>query len=246
MDINHLSLSCEYQPLLNPHDLTIWGYEALARFRTAQGQLRPPNLVFERLHDTPDLFAQIEYLAKSFQLEHAPPGRLFVNIDPHAMHGDFSKIMMSLLKQRPQLTVEIIENTCINEAKMAKTIVDNFHANDINTALDDIGAPHAMLCLELMAKVQCLKFDRHWLTRLEDEDQLQLLSMLITYAKATNKVCILEGVETKAHLVMARKLNVDLVQGFLFKSAFKSPATSLACLNLVELSTIQADTGLTA
>jgi EAL domain-containing protein (putative c-di-GMP-specific phosphodiesterase class I) len=87
-----------------------------------------------------------------------------------------------------------------------------------------------MLCLELMAKVQCLKFDRHWLSRIDDNAQYQLLSCLIEYGKKTNKLCILEGVETKAHLITARKLKVDLVQGFLFTAAFNTVKQSEPCL----------------
>jgi EAL domain-containing protein (putative c-di-GMP-specific phosphodiesterase class I) len=230
MDIDQLTLSCEYQPLLNPHSLEIFGHEALARFRTATGELVPPNLVFGQLHANPELFSKIEYQAKAFQIKHAPTGRLFVNIDPHAMHGEYAAAMFDIFKKHPNVTVEIIENTCITEAESAKALVDKFTKQHINCALDDIGAPHAMLCLELMAKVQCLKFDRHWLSRIDDNAQYQLLSCLIEYGKKTNKLCILEGVETKAHLITARKLKVDLVQGFLFTAAFNTVKQSEPCL----------------
>jgi EAL domain-containing protein (putative c-di-GMP-specific phosphodiesterase class I) len=231
MDIEKLTLSCEYQPLLDPHSLSIWGHEALARFRTATGVLIPPNLVFEHLHGTPELFSKIEAQAKAFQLQHAPPGRLFVNIDPHAMQGEYATAIFDMLNKHDNITVEIIENTCITEAESAKALVDKFTQQHIDCALDDIGAPHAMLCLDLMAKVQCLKFDRHWLSRINDDAQYQLLSSMIEYGKKTNKLCILEGVETKVHLIAARKLKVDLVQGFLFKAAFKTEKESEPCVS---------------
>jgi EAL domain-containing protein (putative c-di-GMP-specific phosphodiesterase class I) len=231
MDIEKLTLSCEYQPLLTPHSLEIFGHEALARFRTATGELVPPNLVFGHLHANPTLFSKIEAQAKAFQIQHAPPGRLFVNIDPHAMQGEFAAAIFDMLNKHHNITVEIIENTCITEAESAKALVDKFTQLHIDCALDDIGAPHAMLCLELITKVQCLKFDRHWLSRIDDNAQYQLLSCLIEYGKKTNKLCILEGVETKAQLITARKLKVDLVQGFLFKAAFKTAKQSEPCVS---------------
>ncbi|MBB1270859.1 EAL domain-containing protein [Shewanella sp. SR44-3] len=229
MDINHLSLSCEYQPLIDPQSLAVWGYEALSRFKDSKLQPIPPNLVFERLHDSPELFAQVEYLAKSFQLAHAPSGRLFINIDPHGMQGHWIEPMLALLAPRPDLTVELIENTCMNEAQMAIDLIHMLKLRQISCALDDIGAPGTMLCFELMTKMNYLKFDRHWLTKLDDSDNYALLSSLIDYGKRTGKLCILEGIETQQQLLWAQKLKVDLVQGFLFKPQFINPQQAVSC-----------------
>jgi EAL domain-containing protein (putative c-di-GMP-specific phosphodiesterase class I) len=229
MDINHLSLSCEYQPLIEPLSLNVWGYEALARFKDSDQQPPPPNLVFERLHATPELFAQMEYLAKSFQLEHAPTGRLFINIDPHGMQGEWVKPMLALLAPHANLTVELIENTCMNEAQMAIDLVHIFKQHGVSCALDDIGAPGTMMCFELMTKMNYLKFDRYWLTKLDDSDHYGLLASLIDYGKRTGKLCILEGIETLQQLQWAKTLKVDLVQGFLFRSQFINPVRSVSC-----------------
>jgi len=227
LKLSGLSLSCEYQPFVCPHTKHIYGYEALARFYLEQGQAIAPNLVFEHLHENSDVLASIEFQAKAFQLKHAPAEQsLFVNVDPHAANGVHTQKLLDLLSSHPQLTVEIIENTCINDAELANQLFHQFKAANINVALDDIGAPHSMLSVDLMMNVDYLKFDRHWLNLVAEPHGIALLSALIDFGKRTGKQCILEGIETEAQLQLARELNVDLVQGFLFKPWFIRPEQS--------------------
>jgi EAL domain-containing protein (putative c-di-GMP-specific phosphodiesterase class I) len=64
------------------------------------------------------------------------------------------------------------------------------------------------------------KFDRSWFNQLYLPNHRIALESLIRYAKDTGKRTVLEGVETAEQLEIARQLNVDMVQGFLFKQRF--------------------------
>ena len=219
-----LAVGCEFQPFIDPHQLTVCGYEALARFKTVSGVLVPPNQVFDRLHRTPTLLAQIEYQSKQLQIrESVPELPLFLNLDPHGIDTKSLDPMLTLLASRAQITVEIIENTSIHEAEHALTLVTQLQHAQIQVALDDVGATHAMLSLALMSKVDCIKFDRYWLNADITASEWQLLEALVGYARRSGKCAILEGVETQAHLNLARTLGVDLVQGFLFRDRFIQP-----------------------
>lgn len=232
INLSSLTLSCEYQPFVNPHTLAIDGYEALARFYLPNGDAVAPNIVFEQLHESTELLAAVEYQAKAFQLIHAPSQqRIFINVDPHAVDGPHTVKLIRLLSHYERVTVEIIENTCINDAQLASQLFTQFKQAKIHVALDDIGAPHSMLSVDLMMNVDYLKFDRHWLTHITHPEGAQLLIALVNFAKKTHKQCILEGIETEAHLAFARDIGVDFVQGFLFKSWFIRPTSSQAlCL----------------
>lgn len=232
INLSSLTLSCEYQPFVNPHTLAIDGYEALARFYLPNGDAVAPNIVFEQLHESTEILAAVEYQAKAFQLIHAPSQqRIFINVDPHAVDGPHTAKLIRLLSHYERVTVEIIENTCINNAQLASQLFTQFKQAKIHVALDDIGAPHSMLSVDLMMNVDYLKFDRHWLTHITHPEGAQLLIALVNFAKKTHKQCILEGIETEAHLAFARDIGVDFVQGFLFKSWFIRPISSQAlCL----------------
>lgn len=98
-------------------------------------------------------------------------------------------------------------------------------------ALDDIGAPHSLLSVDLMMNVDFLKFDRYWLTFIEQPQSIQLLTTLVECANRTGKQTILEGIEAKAQLAFAKSIGVDFVQGFLFRSKFIHPGSTQAqCL----------------
>lgn len=219
-ELKGLHLSAEYQPLLNPHSKEIYGYEALSRFYNQDGVPIAPNIVFEELHAHHELLCSVEMAAKCFQFQHAPTeGVLFVNIDPHAIEFNTPE-MLSLLRQQNNICVEIIENTCINDANLAASFIKQLVKFQIPVGLDDVGAPHSMLSIDLMSKVNCLKFDKYWLETATDPQYHHLITSLLNFAKRTNKLTVLEGVETEEQLLFARKIGVDLVQGFLFKPLF--------------------------
>ncbi|WP_028450518.1 EAL domain-containing protein [Chitinibacter tainanensis] len=214
----------EYQPLINPHSGEIAAYEALARFYDAQGQILRTDQVFHALHDSPLTMFQAEYQMKQLQLDYAPPLPLFVNLDPDvyqvADEGEQMHPLLQLLSRRGDVVLEIIENSDISAAGRSIKMADDFARQGIPLALDDIGAPQSMLSLPLLIKVDCLKFDRSWLSLLHCPFHRAAISSLIAYAQATGKQTVLEGIETEAQREMACTLGVDLVQGFLYRPGF--------------------------
>lgn len=218
--LDRLFLGAEYQPLISTDDLSVFGYEALSRFTDIKGRHTPPNLIFDQLHHQAALLEHVEIQAKLFQLRHAVIDLpLFINLDPHAI-GTQSQAMLALLSQRPKLHVEIIENTCINDAKRSEVLILHLKSKGIKIALDDIGAPHSMLSLALLSQVDTLKFDINWLNQIDNIEQQHLIRALIKFAKDCNKKTVLEGVETEKQFTLAKELGIDFVQGFLFKPQF--------------------------
>ncbi|QSX42346.1 EAL domain-containing protein [Shewanella cyperi] len=215
-----LLMGCEYQALVDTISGDTLGYEALARFQTLEGQAVAPNSLFERLHHNPAQLARVELAAKACQLRHAPHAdKLFLNIDPHSLQG-LDDDWFEALAQRGNITIELIENTCINDAVIATELAHRLQHHGIRVALDDAGAPHALLSLPLLAQVDCIKFDRHWLDLLQDDCQRTLLEHLLGFARETGKNTVLEGIETQEQLTLARRLGLDMVQGFLFRERF--------------------------
>ncbi|ABM00102.1 EAL domain-containing protein [Shewanella amazonensis] len=222
-------MGCEYQPLICLASGNTVAYEALSRFYSSDGQAIAPNRIFEVLHERPQALAELELAAKTFQLQHAPKGMpLYLNLDPHSLaaQSPVSTALSALLSQ-PQkphtLVIELIENTCINDALMASQLLNSLQSAGMQVALDDVGAPHAMLSLELLSRVDWIKFDRHWLSRLDVATDANLLDSLVSYAKVTAKGTVLEGIETQAQLQRAATLGINLAQGFLFQDRFLQP-----------------------
>lgn len=218
----------EYQPIMALKTREIMAFEALARFKSAEGHAIPPQAVFSALHHSPLSLYQTEYHMKRLQLAEAPKDyRLFLNLDPdacafegHQAQADFSS-WMDCLRSRPDIVVEIIENSNVSDAHISRRLAEACHANQIELALDDIGAPDSLVALSLLLSVDYLKFDRSWLAQRNDPPSMTLLTGLIRCARDLGKHTVLEGIETEADLDFAHTLGVNYVQGFLFKPLFR-------------------------
>ncbi|MCT7653868.1 EAL domain-containing protein [Oceanimonas sp. NS1] len=224
--VQHRRFGAEYQPIVELSSGDIMGWEALARFYTPSGDTLRPDRVFEALHsDNLSLFS-VEHQMKSLQIAQAPgQGDLFLNLDPHAfaLFGrDPRNPLLELFADRDRLVVEIIENSDANDALYSASMSDALRGLGLKLALDDIGAPDSMLSFELLVDMDYLKLDRSWLKPGQSEQRQQLLLALCRFARSCGKPIVLEGVERQEDLEVARRLGVDYVQGFLYRSLFKT------------------------
>lgn len=225
--LHHRRYAVEYQPLICVAHQEVWAYEALARFLTANGTLLPPQAVFSALHNSPLSLYQAEAEMKELQLTESPSAYpLFVNLDPDACVIDVQHSSqqfsdwLTRLTIRPNVVVEIIENSSVSDARISQQLAQACHAQGVQIALDDIGAPDSLLSLPILLSVDYLKLDRSWLLQREKPAALSLLKALIQFAREIGKASILEGIETEQDLAFARFLGVDYVQGFLYRQHF--------------------------
>ncbi len=214
----------EYQPVIDLGSGQTVGHEALARFRDRHGRPMPAPTVFARLHEEPSLLLHVELETKRLALERAPAGPIYVNIDPDSFHaGEIAGenvLLETLAAATGPVVVEAIETTSMSDARRGAEMVRAIRARGIGVALDDVGAPDGLLSLELLAEVDVLKLDRSWLVRARDPRSRAVLDALAALARRLGTRTVLEGVETAAHLALARELCVDSVQGFLFRDRF--------------------------
>lgn len=222
-------VAVEYQPIKATQSLDTIGHEALSRF-FVQNRALPPDRVFAALHDNPLLFHYAELRWKKLQIEKAPTqGLLFVNLDPHAwLHGmecDAQDSYLELFKPHAhRLVVEVIENLHLSDVEQAENLSLAFKSAGIPLALDDVSCTQGIVSLASLMDAQYMKFDRGWLQNpthtLEKDKRFALLEYALNLARELNLTTILEGVETKEHLALARQYKFDCVQGFLFKNDF--------------------------
>lgn len=216
----------EYQPVVSLHDDAVVGYEALARFYADDGAMLAPQSVFDSLHASPLTLYKVEYEMKRLQIAHTPRPdlRLFINLDPDAFAAGCSTAhgnpMVTLLAGAPNVVVEIIENSSISDAEISETMASAFAGSGLELALDDIGATHSMLSLEILLSVDYLKFDRSWLRHSDNPQRCAMLRHLVAFAHECQKRAILEGVECEQHYAFARAMGFDCAQGFMFRPLF--------------------------
>jgi len=215
----------EYQPIRNAHSLHIHAWEALARFRTAGGDLLPPDLVFARLHDSPLALLHAERELKRLQIEHAPSqGKLFLNLDPDSWAAGGPEAFLPLLSQAREqaLVVEIIENMSRHDVALSAEMARGLERAGIPVALDDVGAEGALFSYSALVGAAYLKMDRFWLSGSPHERarKAPMAQGLVATAAQFGVAVVFEGVETHADLETARALGAQYVQGWLFRPDF--------------------------
>lgn len=215
--------SAEYQPIIGLTSQQIFAYEALARFYNVNQAPVSPISVFQALHSNSKLLGRTELQLKWLQIAAAPVNtHLFINLDPHALTEEVRLPMLELLTPDKRLVVELIENSDLQDSHASMMLLEALHKQGISSALDDIGASESMLSIDLMVSVEYMKFDRRWVALLDEPDYERLFRHLLTFARASGRKTVLEGVETEAQLMRLQDYPLDFVQGFLYRPQFLS------------------------
>ncbi|OQY59700.1 MAG: EAL domain-containing protein [Desulfobacteraceae bacterium 4572_88] len=217
----------EYQPIIDMSNQDIFAYESLSRFFDHSNKPLRPDIVYASLHNSPLSLFQVEYGQKIIQLSSAPDGeRIFVNLDQDSYFASgisgANNPFLQLFNNHPKqcITVELIENSEINDAKMSLEMIEVLSLNKIQTAIDDVFGQHSMFSFEVIQHVNYVKLDKYVVRNKSNREFMTLVKSIVDYARISGKKTILEGIETKNDLSVASRLNVDYVQGFLYKDRF--------------------------
>jgi len=217
----------EYQPIVDANSQDIYAFECLSRFYDDSNKPIPPDIVYASLHKSPLSLFQVEYQQKILQLSNAPDNvKIFVNLDQDSYFScgiegkdnPFLKLFNNYHKKN--IVVELIENSEINDAIMSLSMIDTLSNNRINTAIDDVCEPQSVISTAVIQLVDFIKLGRYVVLNRDNENLLHLVNSIINYAHISGKKVILEGVETRADLLFATKINVDYVQGYLYRDRF--------------------------
>ncbi|MEA1955491.1 MAG: EAL domain-containing protein [Campylobacterota bacterium] len=211
-----------YEPVVSLKDMNIIGYEALSRFKY-KSKLISPIEVFSCVHDDAELFFLLESIMKKFQIKNRPHDKtLFLNLDPDVTtDSKHMKFWINELKKQKNIIVEIVENSDEENAKDVEIFMKEMDNNKISYAYDDYAKPNSMFFASLLHQASVIKLDIDFLRTISiNEAYIEVAKGIVNYAKKTGKKTVLEGVEGQKELQIAQKLDVDYIQGYMFKKDF--------------------------
>jgi len=212
----------QYEPIVDVRTGRVHAYEALARFHLPDGVAVPPNVVFDRLQDAPELLVNTELAMKRLQIAHAPGPRVFLNVSASTWALAGGEPFRSLfLSSRVPVVVEAVECIHPTRALHGAPMLKALRRAGIPSALDDLGAENVLVSAEELQLARVLKFDRTVLRTLHVPARVALLEALLAFARRTRKPVVAEGVETGRDLAVVRELGFDFAQGELFRDAFQ-------------------------
>lgn len=120
------------------------------------------------------------------------------------------------------LEIEITETILMQDMEKTELIIKELSALGVKFSLDDFGTGYSSLSYLKKFPFDTIKIDQSFVRDLDVNKQDQaLVSAVITLAKGYNMKVVAEGVETENQKSLLKKLNCDIIQGWLLSKPLK-------------------------
>jgi PAS domain S-box-containing protein len=219
-----------YQPIVALDTEQIVGFEALTRWQRPQGVVMPNEfipvadetgiilsinrqLLFEACH---------QLLSWHNLFPSNPPLSLSVNISPKQFaQPDLASQIGQLLRETGMdprcVDLEITETIAMADAEKSVNVLSELKALGVGLDIDDFGTGYSSLSRLQAFRVDTLKIDRVFVSRMDgDTETLEIVRLIIVLAHHLGLKVVAEGVETRAQLDLLKDLGCERAQGYFF------------------------------
>jgi PAS domain S-box-containing protein len=219
-----------YQPIVSLDNEQIVGFEALSRWQHPQGMVMPNDFI-PVADETgiilsinrqllPEACHQLRSWQKLFPSQ--PPLSLSVNVSPKQFaQADLAAQIDQLLQQGdidPRcIDLEITETIAMADAERSVGVLSELKALGVGLDIDDFGTGYSSLSRLQSFRVDTLKIDRIFVSRMDsDAETHEIVRVIVMLAHHLGLKVVAEGVETQAQLDLLRQLGCERAQGYLF------------------------------
>jgi diguanylate cyclase (GGDEF)-like protein len=238
------AIEVHYQPVFGLPELSVRGFEALARWRHPVHGIIAPAEFIPVAEDTGliiELGRQVLekacHACRKWNLRFNTGLRIAVNVSGHQLSDpgflmDTIQILEAAQLSPSLLKLEITESVLIGNYNAVEEVLSKARTLGIGVCLDDFGTGFSSLSYLVSFPFDVVKIDRSFVTRFdEDPRRSALVRMIIELATTLNKKIIAEGVETEAELELLRELGCNMVQGYLLSQPLLQEAVESMLAN---------------
>ncbi len=225
------------QPIVHLSTGTPVGFEALARWRHAEGGMIPPvhfiPIAEENGLIVPIGWSMLHQGCRLLQACHQQSEKwkdLFVSVnlslqqlrDPSLLERTLR--ILNRYNLKPQhLHFEITEREAMLSLDEILPVLDSIHQSGIHLSLDDFGTGYNSLSQLNQLPISMLKIDRSFVVNMErSHTGHKVISTILLLAQGLEMRPIAEGIETTEQCASLLKLGCQLGQGFLFSHPLDS------------------------
>ncbi len=221
--IDNNLLTYEFQPIIDVHSKTVYGYEAL--MRSSSTEFKSPKQILEMaksqskqyLIERLTLFNTVKFFRENKEL--FKDKYLFINSIPnqYLRTEDVLGLTEILNGESSHLVVELTENEQLDDeyGKNKLHLIKNMLKCKI--AIDDYGSGYNNDMMVLNTDPDYVKIDMELIRNINiNIDKQGLVRNIVSLAKKKKILVLAEGVETEEEFKVVVKLGVDLIQGFYF------------------------------
>jgi diguanylate cyclase (GGDEF)-like protein len=227
-----------YQPLVSlDGGNRIVGFEVLARWKSENlGYIGPD--AFIPIAEEIGLIAPLsrQLLRRACLDAKAWPSTLILafNISPVQLRDPAVGLhILSILAETGfsprRLEIEITETALVENIAVAQTVIDELRAAGIRIALDDFGTGYSTLSQLLSFRLDKIKIDRSFVSRLNESNDCQVIvRAILGLANGFGLTTTAEGIEDAVQLAYLKANGCTEGQGYLFSKAV--PAADVPAL----------------
>lgn len=217
-----------YQPIIDIKTHKIVAYEALIRWQHPTEGLLSAEAFLPYILDDVELMRSLGkwiieevFYQYVLWLEEGMDIPLSINVSYNELlSSNFIALLEKLLTKYPsvkakQIIFEIGENVILKEIELGEKVLNTLKDLGFKIALDSFGTEASALSSVKCFNIDSIKIDKSFVIGMvKSEEDYSIVDASIKLAKAFGHVVIAEGVESREHLALLRKLGCDRVQGF--------------------------------
>ncbi len=238
----HNAFVLHYQPQVFA-DGTLYGTEALLRFRHPTRGLLPPSSflsIAERnglLHNVGEWV--LEEACRQFHRwvrQGLEPMTVSVNVSAAQFNrADYCATVERVLEKQnmpPEfLELELTESLLIGDFQQTVQQMDSLKSLGIRIAVDDFGTGYSSLSYLHRLPIDVLKIDRSFVEKVDEPGGTKpIIEAIIALARSLQVMVVAEGIETELQRSILLDLGTHRMQGFLFSHPV--PAEQIAGLSV--------------
>jgi diguanylate cyclase (GGDEF)-like protein len=231
-----------YQPIIDVRSRRVTGFEALARWRLADGRAVPPLDFIPVAEETGGIhrlgaWALTEACRQLQVWDAAGVGSLSmsVNVSPGQLADlglarHVGRALSSASIDPARLCLEITETVLVEDLERAVNAIVRLRDVGVQLALDDFGTGWSSLTHLRSVPVDVVKIDKSFVDGLtEGGDDRAIVGAVVTMCRALGKTVVAEGVETEAQFLVTRELGCTHAQGYLVAKPLPAAAVPEWC-----------------
>lgn len=229
--ITNGELFMEYQPIIALNSGSLVGFETLVRWRRPNGTIAGPDEFIPFAEDSGligavDRFAlteasrQIQEWRSRFPAESMP--YVSVNLSAHNVRrreivSEIDAILIEADATREYLVLELTESAYAECAESVVNTLQALRGCGIRIYIDDFGVGYSSLSYLSRLPIDAVKIDRSFVRQSSASgESVEVIRAITALARALRFQVVAEGIETEEQAGLARALNCDFGQGYLY------------------------------
>ena len=234
--------SLHYQPILTADGKTLRGFEALLRWKNKFLGAVPP-IEFIPIMEEMGMISEVGRWVLREACSHLAylcangNNQLIMSVNVSTLqlkNEEFANHIVAALARCKlpgnQLELEITESAVIDSFQETNNILRTLKKLNVLIALDDFGTGYSSLSYLHELPIDTLKIDRSFISEiLENPKSRGMLKGILSLAKQIKMPVIAEGIELVEQADIAREIECDFCQGYLFSKPMPAHETVEYC-----------------